>query len=112
MEFVLSQMSLALQANSNTTAFATTLALLVLALRMDFAKEFAQQGASHSTEGAIRTAQPNTILMKLVSNHAQLELIFRVLVVLPPAQNVVQDNSLIPLQTVVNNVNTLAVSAH
>lgn len=111
MEFVLPQMLLVLQANSNTIVSATTLALLVLALRMDSAKEFAQQEASPTTEDATRTVQQNTTLMKLVLNNAQLEQLFKELDVLPPTINVVQVNSLILLQIVVNNVNILAVNA-
>lgn len=111
MEFVLPQMLLVLQANSNTIVSATTLALLVLALRMDSAKEFAQQEASPTTEDATRTVQQNTTLMKLVLNNAQLEQLFKELDVLPPTHNVVQDNSLILLQIVVNNANILAVNA-
>lgn len=77
MEFVLPQLSTALQVNSDTMEFAIHHAQLELALKETTVKEPAPLALGPLTVVAIELAQPSSPLMMLVSIHAQLELLFK-----------------------------------
>lgn len=102
----------ALPDNSATTEFVTPAAQKVPAHKETIAKEFVQQAPGPIMEVVIETAQPNTQLMMLVSNHAQEEHLLSTVFAKSEVNHVHLDNSGMPPQAHARAVNTLVANVH